>query len=234
MEVERAESHDLGAIERLLLASGLPLDGARDAFVTGVVAREGGEVVGAAAIERYGPAGLLRSVAVEPVMRGTGIGGTLVDSSESLARDLGIAGAVPADRDRRGVVRAPRLQHDRTRRGARAGSRLDRVHDRLLFDGRRNVARARNLTGARRAGSQWWNDAIPARAMTAISPRRNAAATMTGSDAAKPDGRTADLLLVSATRLTRLPESRGFASPGHPGFAFVDQLRWPAHTWCAR
>jgi GNAT superfamily N-acetyltransferase len=36
------------------------------------------------------PAGLLRSVVVEPTVRGTGIGATLVDSSEILARDLGI------------------------------------------------------------------------------------------------------------------------------------------------
>ena len=90
MQVERAGSDDLEAIERLLVASALPLDGARDAFATGVVAREGGAVVGAAAIEPYGPAGLLRSVVVEPALRGTGIGGTLVDSSEMLARDLGI------------------------------------------------------------------------------------------------------------------------------------------------
>ena len=90
MQVERAGSDDLGAIERLLVASGLPLDGARDAFATGVVAREGGEVVGAAAIEPYGPAGLLRSVVVEPTVRGTGIGASLVESSEILARDLGI------------------------------------------------------------------------------------------------------------------------------------------------
>ncbi len=90
MQVERAGSDDLVAIERLLVASGLPLDGARDAFANGVVARERGEVVGAAAIERYGPAGLLRSVVVEPTVRGTGIGATLVDSSELLARDLGI------------------------------------------------------------------------------------------------------------------------------------------------
>ena len=90
MQVERAGSLDLAAIERLLLASDLPLDGARDAFATGLVAREGGEVVGAAAIEPYGQAGLLRSVAVEQTLRGTGIGRTLVDSSETFARELGI------------------------------------------------------------------------------------------------------------------------------------------------
>jgi len=91
MQVDRSGPGDLEAIERLLVASGLPLDGARDAFATGVVAHEGGEVVGAAAIEPYGPAGLLRSVVVEPTVRGTGVGSTLVDASELLARDLGIS-----------------------------------------------------------------------------------------------------------------------------------------------
>jgi amino-acid N-acetyltransferase len=90
MEFERARSADIPRIERLLAASGLPLDGAADAFATGVVARDRGEVVGAAAIERFGSAGLLRSVVVEPALRDTGIGGTLVDSSESLARELDI------------------------------------------------------------------------------------------------------------------------------------------------
>ena len=90
MQVERAGSDDLGPIERLLVASGLPLDGARDAFATGVVARQRGEIVGAAAVEPFGHAGLLRSVVVEPALRGTGIGGTLVESSEMLAHDLGI------------------------------------------------------------------------------------------------------------------------------------------------
>ena len=90
MQVERAGSDDLGAIEGLLVESGLPLDGARNAFATGLVAREGGEVVGAAAIEPFGTAGLLRSVVVELTVRGTGIGAALVGSSEELARDLGI------------------------------------------------------------------------------------------------------------------------------------------------
>ena len=150
MQVERAGSDDLGAIERLLVASGLPLDGARDAFATGVVAREGGEVVGAAAIEPYGPAGLLRSVVVEPTVRGTGIGAALVGTSEELARDLGIDELYPVDRDRRVVVRKPRLPRDRTRRRARARSWLDRIHDGLLVNGRRDEARARDVAGARR------------------------------------------------------------------------------------
>ena len=43
MQVERAAFDDLDAIERLLAASGLPVEGARDAFATGVVARERGD-----------------------------------------------------------------------------------------------------------------------------------------------------------------------------------------------
>jgi amino-acid N-acetyltransferase len=90
MQIERAAPHDLAEIEHLMIASGLPLDGVSEAFATGVVARDRGDVVGAAAVELYGSAGLLRSVAVEPTRRGTGIGRSLVDSSESLARELGI------------------------------------------------------------------------------------------------------------------------------------------------
>ena len=39
-----------------------------------VVAREGARIVGCAAVERYGAAGLLRSVAVDPRTRGSGLG----------------------------------------------------------------------------------------------------------------------------------------------------------------
>ena len=143
MQVERAGSDDLGAIERLLVASGLPLDGARDAFATGIVARQRGEIVGAAAVEPFGHAGLLRSVVVEPAMRGTGIGATLVDSSEMLACDLGIDTLYLLTETAETLVRAPRLPGDRTRRRARASPWLDRVHDGLLVDGRRDVAHAR-------------------------------------------------------------------------------------------
>ncbi len=55
MQIERAGPDDLGAIERLLVASNLPLDGARDAFAAGIVARQRGEVVGAGAVERVRP-----------------------------------------------------------------------------------------------------------------------------------------------------------------------------------
>jgi amino-acid N-acetyltransferase len=90
MQVERARPADAEQIDGLLTAADLPLHGAAEAFGTGLVARDGDAIVGAAAIEPYGDAGLLRSVVVAPDRRGSGIGGSLVNASESLASELGI------------------------------------------------------------------------------------------------------------------------------------------------
>jgi len=88
--VGRATPSDGPGVERLLAASGLPLEGAAEALSLGVVARDGDEVVAAAAIERYGDAGLLRSVVVEPGRLGMGLGQDIVAAAEQLARDDGI------------------------------------------------------------------------------------------------------------------------------------------------
>ena len=90
MLIERSTPADFPAIEALLGESGLPLDGASSAFGTGLVARAGDRIVGCAAIEPYGSAGLLRSVAVAPELRGSGVGTQLVTAAEGLAADLGI------------------------------------------------------------------------------------------------------------------------------------------------
>jgi amino-acid N-acetyltransferase len=90
MGVERAVPSDVPAVEALLAAAGLPLEGVAEAFETGVVARDGTEIVGAAAVEPYGQAGLLRSVVVAQAWRGTGVGRELVAAAEALARDEGI------------------------------------------------------------------------------------------------------------------------------------------------
>lgn len=90
MRVERATPTDVPGVERLLAAAGLPLEGAAAALSLGVVARDGNEVVAAAAIERYGPAGLLRSVVVRPDRRGMGLGQEVVAAAEQLARDDGM------------------------------------------------------------------------------------------------------------------------------------------------
>jgi amino-acid N-acetyltransferase len=90
MRIERARPADVPAVETLLSAAGLPLEGAADALASGVVARDGEEVVAAAAVERYGDAGLLRSVVVAPARRGTGLGREIVTAAERLARDDGV------------------------------------------------------------------------------------------------------------------------------------------------
>ena len=90
MRVGRATPSDVPGGESLLAEAGLPLAGAAEAFSLGVVARDGDEVVAAAAIERHGDAGLLRSVVVEPDRRGMGLGRDIVAAAEQLARDDGI------------------------------------------------------------------------------------------------------------------------------------------------
>ena len=75
----------------MLSAADLPLEGAAEAITAGgVVARDGDAIVAAAAVERFGDAGLLRSVVVAPACRGTGLGRRIVAAAEQLARDEGI------------------------------------------------------------------------------------------------------------------------------------------------
>jgi amino-acid N-acetyltransferase len=91
--IELAIDSDRPAIEHLLTDTGLPLEGLEAALSSAVVARtEGAEraVVGCAAIEPYGSAGLLRSVCVASDLRGTGLGRSLVTAAESLAAARGI------------------------------------------------------------------------------------------------------------------------------------------------
>ena len=90
MRIERATPADAPAVEALLATAGLPLDGAAAALGFGVVARDDDQVVGAAAVEPFGDAGLLRSVVVAAPQRGTGLGRELVSAAEDLARDAGI------------------------------------------------------------------------------------------------------------------------------------------------
>ncbi len=90
MRIERASPSDVPAVQTLLAAAGLPPEGVAEAFETGLLAREGAEIVGVAAVEPYGRAGLLRSVVVTEAWRGTGVGRELVAAAEALARDEGI------------------------------------------------------------------------------------------------------------------------------------------------
>ena len=81
---------DLPAVERLLTASGLPLDGVAEALSAFVIAEAEGALVGVAGLEVCCDNALLRSVAVEPAWRSHGVGRALVTRviSDAEARGL--------------------------------------------------------------------------------------------------------------------------------------------------
>lgn len=88
--VRRCGPADIPAVQSLLAAAGLPVEGAAEAFATGwVAAAPDGTLVGAAAVEPHGEAALLRSVVVDERARGAGVGRTLVGCAEDLACALG-------------------------------------------------------------------------------------------------------------------------------------------------
>lgn len=89
-EVTAAQAGDLPALLELLERSDLPRDGFAEHLGSALVARDAGRVVGSAAVERYGQAGLLRSVAVDAAYRGRGLGAQLVDAALTLARRDGL------------------------------------------------------------------------------------------------------------------------------------------------
>jgi amino-acid N-acetyltransferase len=73
-----ATADDLPAIRSLLEASGLPTAGVDDHWKTFLVARDGDVLVGCGGAETYSNAALLRSIAVVPSHRSTGLGRSLV------------------------------------------------------------------------------------------------------------------------------------------------------------
>jgi len=86
LEVHPASASDLIEIRALLESSGLPtsdLESARPEFV---VIRENGRVIAAGALQRFGSSALLRSVIVAPGRRGGGLGQTIVNQLECVAR----------------------------------------------------------------------------------------------------------------------------------------------------
>jgi len=77
---------DLPAILELLDGSNLPRAGLDAHVATTLVAKEGKQLVGTAALELYGECALLRSVAVAPELRGHGLGQELTRHALALAR----------------------------------------------------------------------------------------------------------------------------------------------------
>jgi len=82
-----ARSGDIPEIERLLAAEWLPPMAIQEFLESFWVLENEGRVAGAAGIEIYGEAAVLRSVVVAPELRGTGEGDRLVRTGLDDARD---------------------------------------------------------------------------------------------------------------------------------------------------
>jgi len=89
-DITPASPADLPAILGLLAASKLPRAGIEDHVASTLVARADSNVVGSAALELYGSAALLRSVAVATRLRGRGLGAALTVAALDLARRSGV------------------------------------------------------------------------------------------------------------------------------------------------
>ena len=90
MKIRKARQSDLAAVEQLLLASKLPLDGVRDHFTDFIVAEDNDGIEGAVGLEKYDSVALLRSAVVAPDHRGSGVGRQLVEHLLERAEEAGI------------------------------------------------------------------------------------------------------------------------------------------------
>ena len=83
----RADPADLDALLALLREAGLPTAGVREHREGFLVAESDGRMVACGALELRGKAALLRSIAVAPSRRGTGLGRAIVERLLAAARD---------------------------------------------------------------------------------------------------------------------------------------------------
>lgn len=81
---------DMETIRELLARSGLPTNDLSTAQPEFVVACDGERIIGTGALEHFGAAALLRSVAVEFARRGSGVGRGIVEELERRARSAGV------------------------------------------------------------------------------------------------------------------------------------------------
>lgn len=84
--VRAATDRDGAAIRALLAANSLPtsdLEAARPRFVVACMDQQ---VIGTGALQTFGSVALLRSIAVEPHLRGAGVGRAIVSELERIAR----------------------------------------------------------------------------------------------------------------------------------------------------
>jgi amino-acid N-acetyltransferase len=90
VSLRAAEPADLPAILALLERAQLPAAGVAESLSDFIIAVSDGHVVGVAGLEIYHHSALLRSVAVEPDWRNTGVGRVLIERALSSTRERGI------------------------------------------------------------------------------------------------------------------------------------------------
>lgn len=88
--IEAARPDDLSAILALLAAVHLPEAGIGSHVASTLVARNADGLAGCVALEIYGEAALLRSVAVAPSWQGRGLGKALTATALDFARQRGV------------------------------------------------------------------------------------------------------------------------------------------------
>src|SRR5574341_958372 len=104
--LRQAVAADLPGIERLLVDAGLTTAGVAQHITDFLAAEEDERIIGTAALERYGPQALLRSVAVAPGHRSRGLARDLIsrilgDAAEEKVRDVYLFTNTAADSFRR-------------------------------------------------------------------------------------------------------------------------------------
>lgn len=90
LTLQTASDADADVIRGLLTRSGLPIGDLSSAKPEFVLAMSAERIIGIGALEHFGGAALLRSVAVEPQWRGSGVGHLLVAELECRARAAGV------------------------------------------------------------------------------------------------------------------------------------------------
>jgi len=91
MQIRMADEGDLSEIQSLLRANDLPVEDISKTLIEGFLVAEdaSGSVIGIGGLEQLGSRVLLRSLAVAPEARGTGIARALVARLEDNARSCG-------------------------------------------------------------------------------------------------------------------------------------------------
>ena len=88
--IRPAAQHDLDSVLGLLAGASLPTAGVRESLSHFLVAEDHGQMVAVAGLELHGSSAMLRSVAVIPSWRGSGLARQLIDRLLAAAQGQGI------------------------------------------------------------------------------------------------------------------------------------------------